>query len=258
VRRQVQPFILRRTKAQVLEDLPPITEIQHTVTLSAAEAAIYEATRKSALAKLASGSRDPRARLQVLAEITRLRRLCCHAALVVPEAKVGSSKLEAFMELVDELISGRHRALVFSQFVDMLALARALLDEKGIPYQYLDGSTPPGKRAEAVSAFQGGEGDLFLISLRAGGFGLNLTAADYVIHLDPWWNPAVESQASNRAHRIGQTRPVTVYRLVTAGTVEERIVELHRSKRELSDSILEGAEQTAALSVEELCALLER
>jgi SNF2 family DNA or RNA helicase len=143
------------------------------------------------------------------------------------------------MELIAELRDGRHRALVFSQFVDVLTLVRARLDAQGISYQYLDGSTPPPRRTAAVDAFQSGDGDVFLISLKAGGFGLNLTAADYVIHVDPWWNPAVEAQASDRAHRIGQTRPVTVYRLIASGTIEERIVELHQKKRELATSLLD-------------------
>ena len=124
-------------------------------------------------------------------------------------------------------------------------------------HQYLDGSTPPKQRVAAVDAFQAGEGDAFLISLKAGGFGLNLTGADYVIHLDPWWNPAVEQQASDRAHRIGQTRPVTVYRLVTAGTIEERFVALHRDKRELADAVLADTDRAASLSAAELRGLLE-
>jgi SNF2 family DNA or RNA helicase len=212
--------------------------------------------RKQAIAKLERLNDGPQARIQVLAELTRLRRLCCHPVLVSPEANLGSSKLGAFMGLVDELLENRHRALVFSQFVDFLALARKLLDERNIQYQYLDGSTPAKQRATSVEAFQAGEGDLFLISLKAGGFGLNLTGADYVIHLDPWWNPAAEQQATDRAHRIGQERPVTVYRLVTAGTIEERIVELHHHKRELADTLLEGAEVAARISQTELLELL--
>jgi SNF2 family DNA or RNA helicase len=133
---------------------------------------------------------------------------------------------------------------VFSQFVDFLALLRQPLDEAGIPYQVLDGSTPSAERTRRVAAFQRGEGTLFLISLKAGGFGLNLTAADYVVIADPWWNPAAEDQASGRAHRIGQQRPVTVYRLVSAGTIEERIVELHQHKRALADGVLEAEEGT--------------
>jgi SNF2 family DNA or RNA helicase len=245
-----------------LTELPQLTEIRRTVALSPAEAALYETLRRAAIEKLGAvaNSRqkdEPRGHFQVLAEITRLRRLCCHPELVAPGTSLASSKLASFLELVDELIEGRHRALVFSQFVDMLGLVRQALDERGIAYQYLDGATPQPQRKLAVEAFQAGDGDLFLISLRAGGLGLNLTAADYVIHLDPWWNPAVEAQASDRAHRIGQTRPVTVYRLVTAQTIEERILELHRTKRELADSLLEESDRAAKLTAEELRALLD-
>jgi superfamily II DNA or RNA helicase len=256
LRRLIQPFVLRRTKAQVLDDLPPLTEIQRTVTLSGPELQLYEAVRRTAVAKLNEVGESAVGRVQVLAEITRLRRICCHPRLADPSTDAGSSKLACFVELMEELTQGRHRALVFSQFVDMLALVRELCVQRGVAYQYLDGSTPAKQRTAAVDAFQAGDGDVFLISLRAGGFGLNLTAADYVIHLDPWWNPAVEAQASDRAHRLGQIRPVTVYRLVTAGTVEERIVELHRRKRDLADSLLEGAERVATLSAGELRDLL--
>ena len=145
---------------------------------------------------------------------------------------------------------------MFSQFTDFLKLLGERLDSCGLSYQYLDGSTPAAERGKRVAAFQRGEGDLFLISLKAGGFGLNLTAADYVLIVDPWWNPAVEDQAMDRAHRIGQLRPVTVYRLVTAGSVEERIVELHRDKRLLADGILEGQDSASPLGAAELKALL--
>jgi SNF2 family DNA or RNA helicase len=147
---------------------------------------------------------------------------------------------------------------VFSQFVDFLALVRQELDERGITYEYLDGATPAGERQKRVDAFQQGEQSLFLISLKAGGFGLNLTAADYVIHLDPWWNPAVESQATDRAHRIGQTKPVTVYRLITKDTIEEKIVELHAKKRNLAKSLLDGGAQAEKLTVDELVQLIEK
>jgi superfamily II DNA or RNA helicase len=257
LKRLLKPYLLRRTKAQVLEELPPLTEIEHRVTLGPAESALYEGIRRKALSALEDGVTDPKARLRVLAEITRLRRLCCHPQLVAPNAPGESSKIDALMGLIGELSEGGHRALVFSQFVDVLGLVRARLEEQSIPYQYLDGATPPARRSAAVDAFQAGEGDVFLISLKAGGFGLNLTAADYVIHVDPWWNPAVEAQASDRAHRIGQTRPVTVYRLIATGTIEERIVELHRKKRDLADSLLDESHAAATLGAAELRALLE-
>jgi SNF2 family DNA or RNA helicase len=191
-----------------------------------------------------------------LAELMRLRRAACHPRLVLPDTAIVSSKLAAFEELVDELRQGGHRALVFSQFVDQLTIVRRRLEELDISYQYLDGSSSPPARAQAVEAFQAGQGDLFLISLKAGGFGLNLTAADYVVHLDPWWNPAVEDQASDRAHRIGQTRPVTVYRLVMQGSIEEKILALHHDKRDMAEALLDGTGSGAALSVDELVSLL--
>ncbi len=145
---------------------------------------------------------------------------------------------------------------MFSQFVGHLRLIARHLDERGIGYQYLDGSTSTSERLRRVNAFQAGEGDCFLISLRAGGLGLNLTAADYVILMDPWWNPAVEDQASDRAHRIGQTHPVTVYRLIAAGTIEEKIMRLHREKRDLAEGLLAGTDVPASISTDELFALL--
>ena len=155
-----------------------------------------------------------------------------------------------------ELVDGSHKALVFSQFTDFLKLLAERLELMGVPYQYLDGSTPAAERTKRVAAFQRGEGEVFLISLKAGGFGLNLTMADYVLIVDPWWNPAAEDQATGRAHRMGQKRPVTVYRLVTAGSVEERIIDLHRDKRGLADGILEGQEEATVLDAKAMAELL--
>ncbi|MBL8473428.1 MAG: DEAD/DEAH box helicase [Rhodocyclaceae bacterium] len=255
LRRLIQPFVLRRNKSEVLAELPPRTEIQLRIELSADERAFYEALRVAALERLqddAGGRRN----LRILAEIMRLRRACCDPDLVEPGTSITGCKLAAFAELVDELLENRHKALVFSQFVDHLAILRAHLDGRGVKYLYLDGTTPAAARRARVECFQAGGADLFLISLKAGGTGINLTAADYVIHMDPWWNPAVEDQASDRAHRIGQTRPVTVYRLVAADTIEEKIVELHRHKRELADSLLAGTDGGARLSADQLLALL--
>jgi superfamily II DNA or RNA helicase len=250
----VRPFMLRRTKAQVLEELPSRTEVTLQVELSREEAALYDALRLRALQKL-EGAQGPQ-HLQVLAEIMRLRRSCCHPRLVIKDSPITGSKLIMFSEIIDELLENKHKVLVFSQFVDHLTILREELDRKAVSYQYLDGSTPARARDQRVAAFQAGEGDVFLISLRAGGIGLNLTAADYVIHMDPWWNPAVEDQASDRAHRLGQQRPVTIYRFVTQGTIEERIVELHHAKRDLADSLLEGAEMSSKLSAAELLQLI--
>jgi SNF2 family DNA or RNA helicase len=252
----IQPFLLRRRKDEVLRELPPTTTVRHEVRLSEDEAQRYALLRRQIHDKLATPHGKRQHKLQVLAEITRLRRFCCHPRLVFPDAPTESSKLQTFLDLVEELRDNGHRALVFSQFVDFLELVREQLDERGFRYVYLDGSTPKESRNARVQAFQTGESELFLISLKAGGFGLNLTAADYVIHLDPWWNPAVEAQATDRAHRIGQERPVTIYRLVTKDSIEERIVALHDEKRALAQSLLDGEGGNGSIGSDELLALL--
>jgi SNF2 family DNA or RNA helicase len=261
LRRLVQPFMLRRRKDEVLKELPAKTEITLTVELSPEERAFYEALRRKAIANLerdTEGVGGGQKHLQILAEIMRLRRAACHPRLVDENADfVDSAKLRLFGETVEELLDNGHKALVFSQFVGHLAILEAYLKKKNIAYQYLDGSTPLNKRQQRIEAFQRGEGDLFLISLKAGGVGLNLTAADYVIHMDPWWNPAVEDQATDRAHRIGQNKPVTVYRLVTEGTIEEKILKLHEQKRDLADSLLTGADVSARLTADDLLSLIK-
>jgi len=256
LKRLVAPFILRRTKAQVLAELPSRTETTLRIRPSDEEAAFYEAVRLRAVEKLAEAADGKPQLLRVLGEIMRMRRACCHPKLVMPESTIEGSKLAQVLETINELRSGNHRALVFSQFVDHLQLVREQLDGQKITYQYLDGSTPARARKDRVEAFQSGQGDVFLISLKAGGTGLNLTAADYVIHLDPWWNPAVEDQASDRAHRIGQQRPVTIYRMILSGTIEEKILELHATKRDLAESLLEGTDRSGKLTTEELLRLI--
>jgi superfamily II DNA or RNA helicase len=259
LRRLVQPFILRRKKNEVLDELPSKTEITLTVQLSDEERAFYEALRQTAIQSLeeSAGEKGNDARFKVLAEISRLRQACCHPQMLQPDLPIGSAKLELFGEVVEELLENGHKALVFSQFVKHLHLIEEYVKKKGINYHYLDGQTPLKDRERMMKAFQAGEGDLFLISLKAGGTGLNLTAADYVIHMDPWWNPAVEDQASDRAHRIGQQRPVTIYRLIAENTIEEKIVGLHATKRDLADSLLEGTDASGKLSTEELMNLIK-
>jgi superfamily II DNA or RNA helicase len=255
LRELVQPYVLRRLKRDVLSELPPVTEVQHTVHLSEADALRYALLRREIRDRLFTNHGKQGHKLEVLAAITRLRRFCCHPRLVFPDAENESAKIQALIELVEELRENQHRALVFSQYVDFLGLVREQLDERGVSYEYLDGSTPQAQRQARVDAFQKGSASLFLISLKAGGFGVNLTAADYVIHLDPWWNPAVEAQATDRAHRIGQARRVTVYRLVTKDTIEEDIVELHDKKQRLARSLLDGGD-VAKLDAADLLQLL--
>ena len=257
LRALVRPFMLRRAKRDVLHELPARTEVVVTVEPTEQERAFYEVLRRKALERFdADGAAASRQAMHLLADITRLRRAACHAELVEPGIGLPSSKLEQLVELLHELIEGGHRMLVFSQFVGFLTLVKARLDEEGVSYQYLDGSTPERARRVAVDAFQAGDSDAFLISLKAGGTGLNLTAADYVIHLDPWWNPAVEDQASDRAHRIGQRRPVTVYRLVTRDSIEARVIDLHRDKRDLAEQLLAETATPQALDAEALVGLL--
>lgn len=258
LKKLITPFLLRRTKRQVLDDLPEKTEIVLNVDFSKEEQVFYEALRLKAIEDIENSDENEKAgkHIKILAGITKLRQACCHPKLAQKESTLSSSKLEVFERTIDDLRENKHRVLVFSQFTSYLKMAEEILKNKKIAYQYLDGSTPLKKRDKSVKAFQSGEGDVFLISLKAGGLGLNLTAADYVIHMDPWWNPAIEDQASDRAHRIGQTRPVTIYRLIIKGTIEEKMVKLHHDKRELADNILAGTDKGNKLSSDDLLKIL--
>jgi hypothetical protein len=248
----VAPFLLRRTKAEVAQDLPARTEQLRRIALTSGERRLYDAAR---LAAMQLREEDPRqARFAVLKALTRLRQLACDPRLVDPSTRVRSSKLAALRELVDGLVQQGEQVLVFSQFTSLLDRAGGVLDHHRL--LRLDGRTPAGTRARRVSAFQQGDADVFLISRKAGGTGLNLTAATIVIHLDPWWNPAAEDQATDRAHRIGQHRPVTVYRLIAEGTVEEGVLEMQAAKRELVEGLLSGARKASAVSFDDLMALV--
>ena len=257
----ISPFILRRSKGEVLKDLPERTETNLMVDLSADERLRYDQMRLAAVSELdqigdENLSHDQR--FKVLQMLTRLRQLSCHIGLVDDTWKGSSSKLDVLMEQLEQLKERGNRPLIFSQFTTHLSLIREALDKAGITYQYLDGQTTPAQRQERVEAFQREESDAFLISLKAGGTGLNLTAADYVIHMDPWWNPAVEDQATDRAHRIGQTKPVMVYRIIARGTIEEQILKMHDEKRDLVDGVLSGADASAKLSTKELAELIRQ
>jgi SNF2 family DNA or RNA helicase len=252
----IRPFILRRSKAQVATELPARTDLDVVVPLSSEERALYDDVRLATLAKLGEGAVESQ-RFDILAALTRLRLAACHPKLIDDEWKGATSKLTRLLELVKDLTDAGHQVLVFSQFTSHLALVQAALRDEGVAYSYLDGQVPVAERARRVEAFQrGAGGDVFLISLKAGGTGLTLTAADYVIHLDPWWNPAVEDQASDRAHRIGQTRPVTVYRLIAEDTIEQQILSLHAQKRELVDALLAGTDAAGKLSTAQLVGLI--
>jgi SNF2 family DNA or RNA helicase len=237
----IRPVMLRRTKAQVLRDLPDKTEQTLVCDLPPAQRQLYDELRdyyRTQLSERVQAVGLKRSKIQILEALLRLRQAACHPGLIDPE-RTGdpSAKLDALLEQLEEVIAEGHKALVFSQFTSLLAIVRQQLDKRGKVYAYLDGRTR--KRQERVERFQQDPAcPLFLISLKAGGHGLNLTAAEYVFILDPWWNPAVEAQAIDRAHRIGQTRPVFAYRLISRDTVEDKIVALQQSKRELAESIV--------------------
>jgi superfamily II DNA or RNA helicase len=261
LRKLVRPFVLRRTKNEVLAELPPKTEVLHVVPASAEHFAFYEAVRRRALEKMEAAKRTGgaslgRARIEILAELTRLRRAAIDPRLVGGDDAPSGSKIDALAEIVSELRAEGRRALVFSQFLEVLDLARSALEERGVTCRRLDGTMTERARAEEVTAFQAGTADVFLVSLKAGGVGMNLTAADVVILLDPWWNPAVEDQAAGRAHRIGQSKPVTVARIVTEHTIEEKVLALHAKKRKLYDDLVADADGSGTLDVDALTALL--
>jgi len=255
LRRVVAPFLLRRTKQEVVRELPDKEEIVVPVTLSDEETAVYEVIRREAVSEVSMASAVS---VNALSMITKLRMAACASSLAEKKWKGGPcSKIEAFLDKLLPIVEGGNSVLVFSQFTSFLSMAAAALEKAGIAdYLYLDGQTPVTKRQKLVDAFQKGEHKVFLISLKAGGLGLNLTGANYVIHLDPWWNPAIEQQATDRAYRIGQSQKVTVYHLISSQTIEEKILRLHATKRNLADSILEGSNANNRLTPEELLEML--
>jgi SNF2 family DNA or RNA helicase len=247
--RRLQPFVLRRNKNQVASELPPKTEITRIIELHGFQRDLYESIRmttersvREAIANQGLG----KSQWVFLEALLKLRQVCCDPRLLNKEderAKAASAKLDVCLELIDNLIEEGRSVLVFSQFTSMLALIEEALCERGYNYLKLTGKTR--NRSEIIQRFQAGEAPVFLISLRAGGVGLNLTRADTVIHYDPWWNPAVEDQATDRTHRIGQKKPVFVYRLIGAGTVEEVMMKMQKQKRVLFDSIFSEKALTA-------------
>lgn len=263
LKERIQPFVLRRLKQQVAPELPPKTEILRTVTLGNAQRDLYETLRLSVdseVRKAISRNGFKQSRLFILDALLKLRQACCHPQLLkLPEAKKmrQSAKLEHLMELVPELLQSGRKILIFSQFVSMLRLIEERLQYRELPYALLTGETRD--RDREIERFQSGEVPIFLISLKAGGVGLNLTQADTVIHYDPWWNPATEQQATDRSWRTGQTQPVFVYRLIAKGTIEERIVAIHQQKRSLQQGLLSNNGLSGGFSLEqmELLSLLQ-
>jgi SNF2 family DNA or RNA helicase len=259
--RALRPLILRRTKGQVLRELPEKTELTIQCELEGDELRLYRELRdhyRESLGERIESIGLDRAKIHVLEALLRLRQAACHPGLI-DAGKAGhtSAKLEALLENLREVLAEGHKALVFSQFVRFLDLVRKRLDKEGITYEYLDGKTRD--RKARIQRFQEDEKcPLFLISLKAGGLGLNLTAADYVFILDPWWNPAVEAQAIDRAHRIGQARAVFAYRIIARGTVEEKILGLQEEKRHLAQALIsEDNSVLSKMTLQDLELLLE-
>ena len=235
LRQMTRPFVLRRLKADVLKELPDKNEITIYAGMEDEQRKLYNANVWQLKSSLAHGIQG---NIQILTALVRLRQICCDPALVYENYKGSSAKKEACLHLLREAVAGGHKVLVFSQFTSMLSLLAQSMDEEPISYYMLTGSVPKEKRAELVRRFHMDDTSVFLISLKAGGTGLNLTAADIVIHYDPWWNLAAQNQATDRAHRIGQKHKVTVFRLIAKDTIEERILEMQESKRLLSSQII--------------------
>ena len=257
VARYITPFILRRKKDEVLPDLPDLIEITHQSELSDSQKAIYLAQLQQMQQGLISASDQEinRRKVEILSGITRLRQICDTPALFMDYAG-DSGKLDSLRDLLSQIKESDHRVLIFSQFRGMLDITEELLQELGISSYKLTGSTPSDSRQEMTRAFNQGSRDAFLISLKAGGVGLNLTGADTVILIDLWWNPAVEMQAISRAHRIGQKQNVEVFRLITRGTIEEKILELQEGKKNLVTTVLDGNESCASMTVEDIKEIL--
>lgn len=259
LRDAVAPFVLRRLKRDVAKELPPKTELVLPVELGAAQRELYEAIRVAAHADVRRAIRAKglaASAVTILDALTKLRQVCCDPRLVAMDAARGvrdSAKLQSLMDLLVDQLADGHRALVFSQFTSMLALVGEALAARGLKYLVLTGETRDRQRV--VDAFEEGRADIFLISLKAGGTGLNLVSADTVVHYDPWWNPAAQAQATDRAYRIGQKRPVFVHNLVVAGSVEERVLALQEKKRWLSTTLLGDASGAAPLSENDVDAL---
>lgn len=243
--RHIHPFILRRMKKEVLTELPDKIETKMLVDMTEEQRKVYNAFIENIRGELGiniEGTNMEQSKIKILAALTRLRQICCHPSTFLDQYEGGSGKLDLLMDIVLEAIANEHRILIFSQFTSMLQIIAERLKKENIEFFNLEGSTPGDVRSDYVKRFNAGEGSVFLISLKAGGTGLNLVGADMVIHYDPWWNPAVEDQATDRAYRIGQKNSVQVIRLITQGTIEEKINKLQMRKKDLSDSVIQTKE----------------
>ena len=259
LQRMIRPFILRRLKGEVLRDLPAKLEENVFAKLEGEQLALYDAHVQRMKESLEGKSEKEfrSEKIQILAELTRLRQICCDPGLLFEGYKGESAKAQMCMELIENAVGAGHKVLLFSQFTSMLDRLAAGLKKAGIDYYMLTGSVGKEKRMQMVESFNEDDVPVFCISLKAGGTGLNLTAADIVIHYDPWWNVAVQNQATDRAHRIGQKHVVTVYKLVSEGTIEEKIIAIQERKKELAKQVLEGeGMDSVSFTKEEILELL--
>ena len=255
IARKAAPFILRRVKEDVLEDLPAKYERILSADVTEGQRKLYDAMRQEARKALEAGGKA----FDMLPYLTRLRQVCVDPGMFVEDYRGGSGKLEMLSTLIPEYLEAHHRILIFSQFVKALESVRNVLEKQGISTSFLSGATPAKERVEMMDAFNNGSGtDVFLISLKAGGTGLNLTGADTVIHLDPWWNVAAENQASDRTHRIGQTRNVEVIRLIAGESIEQRVVELQDIKKEVIRQVISDDDgSVTSASLEDIAYVLD-
>lgn len=259
LRERIRPFLMRRLKSEVLSDLPEKRESCLYAAMTPEQEIVYNGLMQTLRLHVGQALEEgslPRARMQVLSILLKLRQVCCHPKLFLPDYEGTSGKLELLVQTVHNAIAAQHRLLIFSQFVGMLQIIKKRLSREGVQALYLDGETKPEKRQELCDRFNGGEGKIFLISLKAGGTGLNLTGADYVVHYDPWWNPATEDQATDRAHRIGQKKDVDVIKLIAQGTIEEKVTDLSKRKRAIFDRVvMAGETELKSLTEEDIRAL---
>ena len=258
VARYIKPFVMRRKKEDVLQELPDLIEVAYRNELADSQKTIYLALLKQMQDRIIHATEDEinRSKIEILSGLMRLRQICDTPKLFMEDYEGESGKLESLRELLEQIQDGNRRVLIFSQFRGMLDIIESELEKMEMESFKITGSTPAKERQDMTTSFNDGQRSAFLISLKAGGVGLNLTGADTVILVDLWWNPAVEAQAIGRAHRIGQERNVEVYRMITRGTIEEKIQELQESKRNLVSTILDGAEAKSSLSVEEIREIL--
>jgi SNF2 family DNA or RNA helicase len=260
LREAVGPFVLRRLKADVLRDLPDKLEQVVYARMEGEQRSLYLAHEQALRLSLSKGDDDSfgTQKLQVLAELTRLRQICCDPRLLYEDYDGPSCKLQTIMDLVDSVVDAQQKMLVFSQFTSYLDIIAGELDKRDVPYYTITGATPKRCRLELVDAFNADDTPVFLISLKAGGTGLNLVGASVVVHADPWWNAAAQDQATDRAHRIGQTRDVTVYKVIARDTIEDRILALQEAKSDLADQVVGtgGGMSLGSLRKEDLIELL--